>query len=494
MKELRFAPAAQLRAGFALSLSTLYGREVPLYRTLLDTALEVNHRALARHGASAERLGKIERVTAERHGAIRLGTPDELAQAAQIFAGFGMVPCGFYDLRDASPQAVPVVSTAFRPVAREELAANPFRVFTSLLVPEDRRFFDKDLERRIKEFLTRRTLFSPDLLTLAMRAEREGGLPVPEGLKYIEAATSAFAVSREPIDLRWYKELALISEVAADIAGVKSTHINHLTPRVLDIDDLYNSMTARGVKMIGAIQGPPVWSGPSLLLRQTSFRALNEPRVFRDEHGALRRGALRVRFGEAETRGIAITAAGRNLIDRLSREHESMKARDCTATLGSLWDARLPTTEDGLFDADLAFCTFHVQHPKSAWTPAQSSAINSCSLNRMLDESVLTREPIVYEDFLPRSAAGIFASNLTDAGTVNLHMEALKRDVSWLEAAIDRRVNDPERLYKQESDESLLQALGKLGSVTARCTPTELSSGRNPIAPESGLGTSYGSS
>src|SRR5690242_21581707 len=46
---------------------------------------------------------------------------------------------------------------------------------------------------------------------------------------------------------------------AADIAGVSTTHINHLTPRVLDIDELYRRMTARGVTMTDAIQGPPRW-------------------------------------------------------------------------------------------------------------------------------------------------------------------------------------------------------------------------------------------
>ena len=53
-----------------------------------------------------------------------------------------MYPVGFYDLREATP-AIPAVSTAFRPLAREELAQNPFRVFTSLLVVDDQRFFDE---------------------------------------------------------------------------------------------------------------------------------------------------------------------------------------------------------------------------------------------------------------------------------------------------------------------------------------------------------------
>ena len=55
-----------------------------------------------------------------------------------------MYPVGFYDLRDASKSSVPVVSTAFRPVDPDELAKNPFRVFTSMLANDDRRFFDAE--------------------------------------------------------------------------------------------------------------------------------------------------------------------------------------------------------------------------------------------------------------------------------------------------------------------------------------------------------------
>jgi uncharacterized glyoxalase superfamily metalloenzyme YdcJ len=62
--------------------------------------------------------------------------------------------------------------------------------------------------------------------------------------------------------------------------------------------------------MIDRIQGPPRWDGPDLLLRQTSFRALAEPSVFRASDGSLTQGSLRVRFGEVESRGIALTPAG----------------------------------------------------------------------------------------------------------------------------------------------------------------------------------------
>ena len=74
------------------------------------------------------------------------------------------------------------------------------------------------------------------------------------------------------------------------------------------------------IEMIDKIQGPPRWDGPDLLLRQTSFRALSEPRLFREPDGSVADGALRVRFGEVEARGIALTPAGRDLYDRAVAE------------------------------------------------------------------------------------------------------------------------------------------------------------------------------
>ncbi|HEU4912018.1 MAG TPA: DUF1338 domain-containing protein, partial [Actinomycetes bacterium] len=136
----------------------MYGGEVPAYTTLVEVAHSVNQDVLAAQGREAERLGSIERVTAERHGAIRVGTADELRQVGQLFAAMGMHPVGFYDLRDAGAAAVPVVSTAFRPVAAAELAANPFRVFVSVLAADDRRFFSADLQVEVEGFLARRTL------------------------------------------------------------------------------------------------------------------------------------------------------------------------------------------------------------------------------------------------------------------------------------------------------------------------------------------------
>jgi uncharacterized glyoxalase superfamily metalloenzyme YdcJ len=166
----------ELRSAFAARMAELYGREVPAYTTLVEVASAVNAEVAAREGAAAQRLGSLHRVTAERHGAIRVGTPTELAQVARVFAAFGMYPVGFYDLREAARAAVPVISTAFRPVSADELARNPFRMFTSMLVTDDRRFFSADLQRRLDAFLARRVLFSPELITLADKAIADGGL------------------------------------------------------------------------------------------------------------------------------------------------------------------------------------------------------------------------------------------------------------------------------------------------------------------------------
>lgn len=120
-------PQWELRAEFARRLSHMYGKEVPAYTTLLEVSQAVNDAVLSRPGSDAERLGSIARVTAERHGAIRVGTPQEMAQVARVFAAMGMHPVGFYDLREAAASSVPVVSTPSGPRTPEELARNPFR-------------------------------------------------------------------------------------------------------------------------------------------------------------------------------------------------------------------------------------------------------------------------------------------------------------------------------------------------------------------------------
>ena len=396
----------------------MYGNEVPGYTTLVEVSTQVNHDYATRH-AGAERLGSLSRVTAERHGAIRVGTPDELAAVAELFSAFGMVPVGYYDLRDAA-SPVPVVSTAFRPIDAQELARNPFRVFTSMLAIRDPRFFDAELRARVQRFLGRRQLFDPALLARARVIAADGGCDVDEADDFVAQAVAAFALSREPIEKSWYDELSQVSAVAADIAGVCSTHINHLTPRVLDIDELYRRMIARGITMIDTIQGPPRWDGPAVLLRQTSFRALAEPRRFRNEDGTVVDGTLRVRFGEVEARGVALTPKGREHYDA------AMAGLPGNPDPATVWGQHFPATDDEMAAQGLAYY-------------------------RGGDPS----KPVVYEDFLPASAAGIFRSNLDRDTEATDVVDDSGYNVDWMAGAIDRHIHDPYALYESLCKEAL---------------------------------------
>jgi uncharacterized glyoxalase superfamily metalloenzyme YdcJ len=433
--------STDLRAAFARRLSGMYGGEVPAYTTLVEVTREVNAEVVQREGSAAERLGRIDRVTAERHGAIRVGSPAELAQVGRVFAAMGMHPVGCYDLREAEPAPLPVVSTAFRPVEADELARNPFRVFTSVLVPEDRRFFTADLQARVARFLAARTLFPPELLELADRAAAGDGLGEEQAARFLDLATAAFALSPEPIDQTWYDELARVSGVAADIAGVTTTHVNHLTPRVLDIDLLYRRMQDRGVEMIDEIQGPPRWAGPAVLLRQTSFRALAEPRPMRSASGAVVPGELRVRFGEVEARGIALTPAGRDVVDALPPD-------------AAAWAASLPATEAGLAGAGLAWFTAAVAGTADDLARAGVRPPAPASADALVRDGWVRLDPVVYEDFLPRSAAGIFRSNLAEDGSRDATAAGVVRDAGWLAGALGREVPDPMDLYAGQVEAS----------------------------------------
>lgn len=451
----------ELRARFASALSDLYGTEVPAYTTLLHVSNEVNADVLRQQGTDAERLGSIARVTAERHGAIRVGTPRELAQAARVFGALGMYPTGFYDLRDAAPNPIPVVSTAFRPTDGEELARNPFRVFVSMLVPQDRRFFTQDLGLRLDTFLHTRCLFPEELLRLADRAEAGHGLLQDDAERFLELAVAAFALSREPVDRTWYAELERVSSVAADIGGITTTHINHLTPRVLDIDELYRRMSARGIEMIDRIQGPPRWDGPDILLRQTSFRALAEPRRFKEPDGTVVSGDLRVRFGEVEARGIAPTAAGLALYETMTALTDERCAETPGTTreklMAEVWHEHLPSTELALAAQDLAFFTFRINkgRPRDRRPPQE--------LVTLLAEGWIAADPVVYEDFLPRSAAGIFSSNLTSQGAVDTSEGGAPRDRTWMSQAIGREIAEPAALYAAQRAASLARVSEELG-------------------------------
>ncbi|MBD3838565.1 MAG: DUF1338 family protein, partial [Brevundimonas sp.] len=169
-----FVHPDEIRSRFSAALSAMYRAEVPQYGELLTLVAEVNAEALKADPAGADRLaaaGELARLSEERHGAIRVGTADELATIARAFAVMGMAPVSYYNL---APAGVPVHSTAFRPVDPAALARNPFRVFCSLLRLE--LIADEDLRQEAAAALARRDIFTPGARALIEAAEAAGGL------------------------------------------------------------------------------------------------------------------------------------------------------------------------------------------------------------------------------------------------------------------------------------------------------------------------------
>ena len=71
-------------------------------------------------------------------------------------------------------------------------------------------------------------------------------------------------------------------------------------------------------------------------------------------------------------------------------------------------------------------------------------------------------EPVVYEDFLPRSAAGIFRSNLAGDGSADRSRQGVVRDQDWLAGVLGRDVHDPMALYAAEVEASWSDVLAAL--------------------------------
>ncbi|MEW9808815.1 DUF1338 family protein, partial [Mesorhizobium sp. ZMM04-5] len=168
----------------------------------------------------------------ERHGAIRLGTEAELAMMRRVFAVMGMFPVGYYDLSEAG---VPVHSTAFRAVDAAALKVNPFRVFTSLLRLD--LIADPDLREAARKTLSARRIFSDGAVALVEKAERDGGLSHADAARFVAEVLDTFRWHEvASVNLAMYQRLHSAHRLIADVVSFNGPHINHLTPRTLDID------------------------------------------------------------------------------------------------------------------------------------------------------------------------------------------------------------------------------------------------------------------
>ena len=441
-----FVPPDDIRSRFSRAMSAMYREEVPQYGTLIDLVADINARTLDAQPtlrAQMTHAGELERLDVERHGAIRVGTAAELATLRRLFAVMGMEPVGYYDL---SVAGVPVHSTAFRPVTDAALLANPFRVFTSLLRLE--LIADPALRDKAAAILARRQIFTPRVLELIAQCETDGGLTDADANAFVREALETFRWhSTATVDAETYRALQAAHRLVADVVCFRGPHINHLTPRTLDIDAAQTAMTAHGMDAKDVVEGPPRRDCP-ILLRQTSFKALQEAVRFTDDAGA-----HTARFGEIEQRGVALTRKGRALYDRLLAEVRDMgnagsAAPDYESRLAQVFDA-FPDTHEALRVQGLAFYRYSLTASGEA---AQIDA--EASLDALLAKGYVQADPITYEDFLPVSAAGIFQSNLGGEEQKQYQAHAAQQA---FEAALGGRVHDEIALYEAAQQRSIDQ-------------------------------------
>jgi uncharacterized glyoxalase superfamily metalloenzyme YdcJ len=530
-------------------LSRMFAEEVPMYDRSLLVNRECNRAVCALvsrlHRGFAIDDAQLDRTSGERHGAIRIGRPDEYRWIARFFAQFGMEPHNFYDMTAVGAKSQPIIATAFRSVHRPE-----HRVFSSLLMTD---YFDPATRERIEALLAPRQVFGPRAKELIEKAERQGGLDAADADALIAEGTQRI--------FRWtgrarghglYKELSATGfKLAADIACFESHHLNHLTPNTFcmdlyvsamkhclgEIDEATFRTRARTALQRLATQADRDWlrlhfkhlphaeidsyqpgaataadidavvdglvrafaqapfqlkalkhagfkdftEGPSedtpVLLRQDAYKALTEPVRFTEADGTTVDTVHTARFGEIEERGYATTPKGRALYDACLAKADAMRDADPAlpkrdwagyeAAYGKEF-APFPKTLRELVAAGLVFARF-APTPKGL-AAAKAGTVGTTDLLALAAQGLVQFEGLRYEDFLPVSAAGIFASNLNQYGTQSTAAVRPTYSQRQLEDVIGKPIIDANVVYAGVDAESRLatyRALGILDRVPA---------------------------
>ncbi|MFI4882305.1 MAG: 2-oxoadipate dioxygenase/decarboxylase family protein [Phycisphaerales bacterium JB064] len=535
-----FADKIDMQNRLFAELSAMFGKEVPLY----DKALAVNfacNRAVCdllavRHPGFAVSDEEIERTSGERHGAIRIGRPDEYRLIARFFACFGMEPHNFYDMTAIGAKSQPVIATAFRSPRKPE-----HRVFTSLLMSD---YFDDATRKRIEEALSKRQVFSQRAIELIDTCERDGGLSWDDATALIaEATTRIFKWTGHAHDSKLYTDLCEGGfKIAADIACFERHHLNHLTPNTLCMDvytaamklcmgegdrttfekratralermllmsgrdwltlhfkhlghdriaqageaDIDSAMLATHVTALADRLGQSdldlttlphsgfkdFTEGPAsdtpVLLRQDAYKALTEPVTFVEADGSETRSSHTARFGEIEQRFYATTPAGRAMYDQCLAAFEDSRAKspdlaktDEAAFLALQREAfaSFPKSLQGLLDRNLVYAEYAATDAGRA----AKGTISTTDMQELVKLGYATREGLRYEDFLPVSAAGIFASNLSQYGTASTAAKRPEYSREQLEEIMGKPIIDTDAAYAAVDAKSRLEVYEQLG-------------------------------
>lgn len=461
-------------------MSAVYKREVPLYDKLVALVNQVNDETLALDPmlhASLLATDQLSSLPLERHGAIRLGTAEEMSILGRMLAVMGMFPTGYYDLSEAG---VPVHSTCFRAHPEAELAKSPFRLFTSLLRLE--LISSEELRQLASATLASRQIFSDQALELLDVAEKHGGLTAEQAQVFVEALMDTFCWnSVANITQSEYAKLWAENRLLADVVAFKGPHINHLTPRTLNLDNVQVGMKEWDIDRKDAIEGPPPRKC-AILLRQSSFKALEEKVLFPNESPLLTsakrargestktdsftQGHHKARFGEIEQRGAALTPKGRALYDECLRSARKAHLTANDPEYGAHF-AAFPDDWNTLRKEGLVWFTYHVPSE-----PKQLHYTQDGELESLIAAGYIIAEPQTYQDFLPVSAAGIFQSNLDTYEPDGPKVQEIDHsDREGLEEALGQPIKSEMQIYEDVQNSSLEMALKVYGLPFQRDRP-----------------------
>jgi len=250
------------------------------------------------------------------------------------------------------------------------------------------------------------------------------------------------------------------TEVTDDfVNGLAEKITNHLQEPDLDLSALKHS----GFKDF--TEGPAV--DTPILLRQDSYKALTEPVTFHEPDGSTVNAAHTARFGEIEQRFYATTKAGRELYDqclanadRAREQQPGLAKSDYQAYLQMYAEAfaPFPKTLEELLKHKLVFG----RYSPTAKGLENKSSITTADLESLVANGYIQYEGLRYEDFLPFSAAGIFASNLGQYGTESGAAEKPVYTQQTLEAIMQRDIVDPNITYAGLEAESILNTFREL--------------------------------
>jgi uncharacterized glyoxalase superfamily metalloenzyme YdcJ len=244
-----------------------------------------------------------------------------------------------------------------------------------------------------------------------------------------------------------------------------------------------------------------------VLLRQDSYKALTEPVQFANEDGTAVDATHTARFGEIEQRFYATTPKGRELYDcclaaadAAKAKHPGLAKKDFAAyeRLASEAFAPFPKKLIDLVERGLVFARFsatekgraaakggQLRGRVNAWLPLSAAATGVAGnqpsqtlrpagsgdhlgaeahlLVALAREGYVAVDGLRYEDFLPISAAGIFASNLQQYGTQSTAAAKPTYTQAQLEEVLGRPIVDPNETYAALEAESRATTLRELG-------------------------------